>query len=122
MSTGLAWATSDTPVVRVGVFENPPIVSAPAGAQPEGIAIDMLRWVADREGWKLVFAPDAFDKQVERLERARSICWWASPIPKRVQASSSFPSRAWSETGAWCSGMPVPASNRCLTLKASASP
>ncbi|HSJ80632.1 MAG TPA: EAL domain-containing protein [Thiobacillus sp.] len=69
MSTSLAWAASEPLVVRVGVFENPPIVSAPAGSQPEGIAIDMLRWVADREGWKLVFVPDAFDKQVERLER-----------------------------------------------------
>ena len=69
VSTGLAWAAAEPRVVRVGVFENPPIVSAPAGAQPEGIAIDMLRWVADREGWKLVFVPDAFDKQVARLER-----------------------------------------------------
>lgn len=56
-------------MVRIGVFENPPIVSAPPDALPEGIAIDMVRWVAEREGWKVAYVPAAFDTLMEQLEQ-----------------------------------------------------
>lgn len=64
-----AWAAAGAKVVRVGVYDNPPIVAVPAGQQPEGIAIDVLRWVADREKWQLVFETGSFDSQVQRLQR-----------------------------------------------------
>jgi diguanylate cyclase (GGDEF)-like protein len=56
-------------MVRIGVFENPPIVSAPPDALPEGIAIDMVRWVAEREGWQVTYVPAAFDTLMEQLDR-----------------------------------------------------
>ena len=36
---------------------------------PEGIAIDMIRWVAEREGWQVTYVPDSFDNLVERLDK-----------------------------------------------------
>jgi diguanylate cyclase (GGDEF)-like protein len=65
----LAWAAQDRTVVRIGVFENPPIVSAPPDALPEGIAIDMVRWVAEREGWRVTYVPATFDALMEQLEQ-----------------------------------------------------
>ena len=66
-----AWAlaAAETKGVRVGVFDNPPIVGLPEGAPPEGIAIDMLRWMAEREHWKLTYVPDSFEGLMQRLER-----------------------------------------------------
>ncbi len=56
-------------MVRIGVFENPPIVSAPPDALPEGIAIDMVRWVAEREGWQVTYVPAAFETLMDQLDR-----------------------------------------------------
>jgi len=69
LSFSLAWAAPDRIPVRVGVFENSPIVTAAPGMLPEGIAIDMIRWVAEREGWQVTYVPDSFDNLVERLDK-----------------------------------------------------
>ncbi|MFN3544712.1 MAG: EAL domain-containing protein [Thiobacillus sp.] len=66
----LSWgACADERLVRVGVFDNPPIVSAPAGGPPEGIAIDLLRYIAEAEGWRLVYVPASFEDLLTKLER-----------------------------------------------------
>jgi diguanylate cyclase (GGDEF)-like protein len=69
VTCSLAWAAQDRTAVRIGVFENPPIVSAPPDGLPEGIAIDMVRWVAEREGWQVTYVPAAFDTLMEQLEQ-----------------------------------------------------
>lgn len=69
LSAALAHASSAPVLVRVGVFENAPIVAIPPGAPPAGIAIDMIRSVAERENWQVSYVPDSFDRLVERLER-----------------------------------------------------
>ncbi|MHB1216029.1 MAG: putative bifunctional diguanylate cyclase/phosphodiesterase [Thiobacillus sp.] len=73
----LIWLVSCAPAsaaqaripVRVGVFDNPPIVTAAPGVPPEGIAIDMIRWVAEREGWQVTYVPDSFDNLLARLDK-----------------------------------------------------
>jgi len=65
----VAWAAQDRTAVRIGVFDNPPIVSAAPGAPPEGIAIDMIRSVAEREGWQVTYVPDSFDNLLARLDK-----------------------------------------------------
>lgn len=65
----LAGAAQDRTAVRVGVFENPPIVSAPADAFPEGIAIDVIRWVAKGENWQVTYVPGPFDTLIAGLEK-----------------------------------------------------
>ncbi|OYY80903.1 MAG: diguanylate cyclase, partial [Hydrogenophilales bacterium 16-62-9] len=51
------------------MFENSPIVSATPGTPPEGIAIDVIRWVAEQEGWQVTYVPDSFDNLLVRLDR-----------------------------------------------------
>ncbi len=55
--------------LRVGVFDNPPIVSATPGTFPEGIAIDVIQWVAERERWHITYVPDAWDGLIDRLDK-----------------------------------------------------
>jgi diguanylate cyclase (GGDEF)-like protein len=69
MSFSLAMAAPDRVPVRVGVYDNPPIVTAAPGVLPEGIAIDMIRGVAEREGWQVTYVPDSFSNLVSRLEK-----------------------------------------------------
>ncbi len=65
----VACAAPERIPVRVGVFDNPPIVGTASGVAPEGIAIDMIRWVAEREGWQVTYVADSFDRLVSRLEK-----------------------------------------------------
>jgi len=69
LSCPLALAAQDRIPVRVGVYGNAPIVSAAPGVPPEGIAIDVLRQVAEREGWQLTYVPDTFDRLLARLDQ-----------------------------------------------------
>ncbi|MHB1084051.1 MAG: EAL domain-containing protein [Thiobacillus sp.] len=69
LSSASGWAAQDRIPVRVGVFENPPIVSAPPGKSPEGIAIDVIRSVAEQEHWKVIYVADSWDKLIERLDK-----------------------------------------------------
>jgi len=69
LSCAIAWAAPDRIPVRVGVFDNPPIVSTPPGAAPEGIAIDVIRWVAEQENWQVTYVPDSFGNLVARLDK-----------------------------------------------------
>jgi len=66
--SSFAWSGSDPVVVRVGVFENPPIVSASAGKPPAGIAIDVIRWVAEQEDWKPTYVHGSWDELIARLD------------------------------------------------------
>lgn len=68
-SLPLVCVAQDPIPVRVGVFENPPIVSVRPAAPPEGIAIDVLRRIGEAEGWQLNYVPDSFDNLLERLDR-----------------------------------------------------
>ena len=68
LAPALAWS-GKTKVVRVGVFDNPPIVTAPAEGKPEGIAIDMVDEIAAREGWRVNYVRDSFEGMMARLQR-----------------------------------------------------
>ena len=82
VSISSVFAAQDQIKVRVGVFEirpaseaetlrfeNPPIVSAAMGVPPEGIAIDVIHWVAEKEGWQVTYVPDAWENLLTRLAR-----------------------------------------------------
>ncbi len=69
LSFSLAWAAPDRIPVRVGVADNSPIVTAAPGMRPEGIAIDVIDWVAEREGWQVTYVPDTFDNLLMRLDK-----------------------------------------------------
>ncbi len=55
--------------LRVGVWENPPVVLRDADGQWRGIAVDTLRAIADERRWRLVFVPGSFAQQLSNLEQ-----------------------------------------------------
>ncbi len=63
-----ATAEAAARTVRVGVYENPPLVFADAGSGYDGFAIDILRHVAAAEGWKLEFVPGKWSQCLQRLK------------------------------------------------------
>jgi len=61
-------SSEDRQLVRVGVFDNPPIVAIPADGEPEGIAIDVIEYVAAREHWQLQYIAAPWDRLLKLLD------------------------------------------------------
>jgi len=55
-------------VIRVGVFNNPPVSLQDDTGQWRGITIDILRAIAQKKGWKLEFIAGSFAKNQQMLE------------------------------------------------------
>lgn len=61
-------ASANTSVsVKVGVFENKPIVFK-AGNDVSGLSVDVLERVAESEGWELIYIHDSFKNNLKRLK------------------------------------------------------
>jgi PAS domain S-box-containing protein len=43
--------------IRVGIYQNPPLVSFEDPSRPQGIYIDILEHIAGDEGWDLIYSP-----------------------------------------------------------------
>ncbi len=57
--------------VRVGVFDNPPVVALKKGDAPEGIAIDVIRYVAEHEGWHVEYVARPWDELLTLLDTGK---------------------------------------------------
>ena len=57
--------------VRVGVFDNSPIVALRKNAAPEGIAIDVIREIAAQEAWQLKYVPGSLDELLKLLDTGK---------------------------------------------------
>ncbi len=55
--------------IRVGVWNNPPVVLQDQDGQWHGIAVDTLRSIASDRGWRLEFVPGSFADLLQRLDR-----------------------------------------------------
>lgn len=73
-----AWAaepvttpSEERKIVRVGVFDNSPIVILRPNADPEGIAIDVLRSLAAQEAWRLTYVPGAWNDLLKLLDAGK---------------------------------------------------
>jgi signal transduction histidine kinase/ActR/RegA family two-component response regulator len=64
----LAPASAQT--VRVGVYQDRPMVFMDGEGVAQGIYADVLRDLARREGWDLEFVPGTFPECLDRLDRA----------------------------------------------------
>ncbi len=53
--------------VRVGMYQNQPKVGMDAAGRPEGIFVDVLEAIADREGWTLDYVPGTWAEGLDRL-------------------------------------------------------
>lgn len=54
--------------VRVGVYENEPKIFTDAQGAPSGILIDLLKAVADKEGWQLTYVSCEWEDCLKKLE------------------------------------------------------
>jgi ABC-type amino acid transport substrate-binding protein len=59
---------ADAPV-RVGVYQNEPLVFIDDDGNAQGFYIDVLKAIAAEEGWHLEYAPCSWPECLERLER-----------------------------------------------------
>jgi signal transduction histidine kinase/ABC-type amino acid transport substrate-binding protein len=64
----LTWPTAHAErLVRVGVYENSPKVALSPGGQPEGVFIDLIEAIAEREGWRIDYVPGSWAEGLDRL-------------------------------------------------------
>ncbi|UII32015.1 PAS domain-containing protein [Fulvivirga ulvae] len=54
-------------VIRVGVYDNYPLAFTSSRGEPKGIFIDILKDIAEKEGWKLVYKTGKADECFEWL-------------------------------------------------------
>lgn len=57
----------DTRTVRVGIYENPPKVFTNEHGDPEGFWPDIIEYIAQQEGWNLVYVSGTWSEGLERL-------------------------------------------------------
>ena len=62
------FASSDSRVVRVGVFQNPPIVFQNEKGEAQGLYVDLLKKVASKENWKIIFFLDTFSNNLKKIK------------------------------------------------------
>ena len=57
--------------IRVGVYENKPKIFTDSGGVPSGIMIDVLKVIADEEGWQLSYVSCEWEDCLNKLEAGR---------------------------------------------------
>lgn len=55
--------------VRVGVYENSPKVALASNGKPEGIFIDLIEAIAQKEGWQIEYVAGTWAEGLARLEK-----------------------------------------------------
>jgi PAS domain S-box-containing protein len=58
-------------VVRVGVYQNSPKVGLDDNGDPQGIFIDLIEAIAEREGWQLEYVAGTWQEGLSRLTAGR---------------------------------------------------
>jgi len=75
----------DGRIVKVGVFPVDPIVSVTPGHEPRGFYVDLVKEVARREHWRLVYVPGTWNAGLERLEAGRiDLMTGVARVPARL--------------------------------------
>lgn len=64
-------ARADERIVTVGVYENAPKVFTAASGKPAGIFIDIIKDIAEKEGWHLRFIPGTWAEGLDRLAKRK---------------------------------------------------
>ncbi len=59
----------DTKTLKVGIYDNPPKIFINKNNEPDGIFIDVLKSVAEREHFELEFIHDKWSRLIKMLER-----------------------------------------------------
>ncbi|MDY0042705.1 MAG: transporter substrate-binding domain-containing protein, partial [Desulforhabdus sp.] len=62
-----SYASAEGRNVKVGVYQNAPKVHISESGQPAGIFIDIIEYIAQREGWNLYYVPGTWGEGLDRL-------------------------------------------------------
>lgn len=71
LGSALSPAYAETPEVRVGVYQNSPKIFVDDSGKASGILIDLLRRIAEREGWSLSFVPCKWAECLDELGKGK---------------------------------------------------
>jgi signal transduction histidine kinase len=63
------FATAEDRTVTVGVYENAPKIFTAESGQPAGIFIDIIEYIAKKEGWTLRYVTGTWSQQLDRLAK-----------------------------------------------------
>ena len=63
------YASAADRIVRVGVYDNAPKIFTAESGKPAGIFIDLIEYIAEKEGWTLHYVPGTWKEGLNRLER-----------------------------------------------------
>ena len=55
-------------LIRVGAFNNPPLAFKNSNGQWQGISVDILKAIAEKQGWQLEFVPGSFSDHLKNFE------------------------------------------------------
>jgi signal transduction histidine kinase len=65
----VATSEAEERIVRLGVYENAPKIFTSDSGRPAGIFIDIIEYIAQREGWTLHYVPGTWAEGLDRLKR-----------------------------------------------------
>jgi serine phosphatase RsbU (regulator of sigma subunit)/ABC-type amino acid transport substrate-binding protein len=55
----------------VGYSENPPLVFTAENGKPAGLYVDIIQYIAKKEGWQLQFRPDQWNENLRKLDTGK---------------------------------------------------
>ena len=77
--------------VKVGVYENKPLVYQDEQGKFQGLTIDVLRYIAEQENWDLQFVPGSWSECLQRLENGETDLQVAIAVSSERKKRFSFP-------------------------------
>ncbi|MFH2044184.1 MAG: ATP-binding protein [Pseudomonadota bacterium] len=66
---GITSASADDRIVAVGVYENAPKIFISESGKPAGIFVDLIEYIAKKEGWSLQYVTGTWGDGLKRLEK-----------------------------------------------------
>lgn len=67
ITTLSATVTADDLIVKVGVYENEPLIFTDTNGSVKGIYADIIEYIASKEGWKIEYIHGSWDECLRRL-------------------------------------------------------
>jgi len=62
--------SADTPV-KVGIYQKKPKIFTDSDGKAKGFYIDILEYIASKEGWHIEYVPGTWDQCLQRLENGK---------------------------------------------------
>ncbi|RLF42552.1 MAG: hypothetical protein DRN17_07690, partial [Thermoplasmata archaeon] len=60
-------ADDSTVFLKVGVYENEPLIFTDKNGTVEGVYADIIRYIAEKEGWEIEYVHGTWDECLNRL-------------------------------------------------------